>query len=701
MIYPTSSRREWIFYMPAHESQAQMLLGISHAFAENGWGTTWEQYKIKERFDPRGPQQMLFCSAAREGIPYQIRLSSRKQRVRNRDLDKGDNGRGIISCRRWYRRIWRFTPEDGIQSPPADDGNRVDYLPGREEVVEDQDDHLSSRSEAGSSEYETATEDGTQSTPPELVEETNVASADVALKQGEAGAALEKASEPAADPTQPENNSPFAGIDFSTQVAILICHSPPTRRFYNFVEGTTKEEVDSIFKTCLPDEIVYLEKFLPRVPQSVLMIRGAAGVGKTSFSTRVLHLQLVRKKVVLTMAATNQATNNICDRTIAQLGDAYNDALRALYIREILRASNEFGGITVATANSFMGWEKSYVFVDFMVAANLGGKVGFVADRHRIAVCLIRQTQFLVVLADTRCTIAKNDDPDATTAATEEEKAALQLELDNKYKLDCLKSLWKYFEGTKRIVYEDANKICQPIMVRQITQEDVTTAQANIDAVRVTLSTRRGEGVEEGGCGQYGAGTQTWSNPTPPAPKHLPVRESFFSADHPSILLPDNIQEAAVNVEERLRNQENIELFQPPVVVRICDAILTFNLYQCSIRYELSTWYLLAPIHKELRSRNLGLAIFNDSAVEVHGLVVRVEMDLTETVQGYSPSSTSSSSVPGPGTASSASLSILGIDSAPIAPSNSSRFPKPAGKLSEGKGESKGNDEEPRCIGVV
>jgi hypothetical protein len=37
--------------MPAHESQAQMLLGISHAFAENGWGTTWEQYKIKERFE--------------------------------------------------------------------------------------------------------------------------------------------------------------------------------------------------------------------------------------------------------------------------------------------------------------------------------------------------------------------------------------------------------------------------------------------------------------------------------------------------------------------------------------------------------------------------------------------------------------------------------------------------------------------------
>ena len=60
-----------------------------------------------------------------------------------------------------------------------------------------------------------------------------------------------------------------------------------------------------------------------------------------------------------------------------------------------------------------MGWEKPYVFVDFTAAANLGGKVGFVADRHRIAVCLTRQTQFLVVMADTRCTIVQNEDPDA------------------------------------------------------------------------------------------------------------------------------------------------------------------------------------------------------------------------------------------------------------------------------------------------
>jgi len=91
--------------------------------------------------------------------------------------------------------------------------------------------------------------------------------------------------------------------------------------------------------------MAYLDKYLTRVPQGLLMIRGAAGVGKTSFSTRILHLQLVRRKVVLTMAATNQATNNICDRTINQLGAAYDDSLVFRFWndqleQDIIRAAN-------------------------------------------------------------------------------------------------------------------------------------------------------------------------------------------------------------------------------------------------------------------------------------------------------------------------------------------------------------------------
>jgi len=136
---------------------------------------------------------------------------------------------------------------------------------------------------------------------------------------------------------------------------------------------------------------------------------------------------------------------------------------RRLYIRTILAAFADFSGITVATANSYIGWEESYVFVDLTVSENLGGKVGFVADKHRLAVILTRQQQFLMLFADPRCTIVKKDDPEAPNATEEDQKKA-QLDADKKYNLDTLRSLFEYFNGTKRIIYEDAHKIVEPIM---------------------------------------------------------------------------------------------------------------------------------------------------------------------------------------------------------------------------------------------
>ncbi|KAE9365677.1 hypothetical protein N431DRAFT_473715 [Stipitochalara longipes BDJ] len=41
--------------------------------------------------------------------------------------------------------------------------------------------------------------------------------------------------------------------------------------------------------------------------------------------------------------------------------------------------------------------------------ANLGGKVGFVADKHRIAVILTRQSQFLMIFGDSKCTLVGKD----------------------------------------------------------------------------------------------------------------------------------------------------------------------------------------------------------------------------------------------------------------------------------------------------
>ena len=114
----------------------------------------------------------------------------------------------------------------------GDDGNRNEHLQAREEqgigefVVEHHDDHLSNHGEAGDSEEQTATEEGTQSPPPAV--ETSVTPANLAPEPSGDGTASEEAGKSAADAI-PENKSPFAGIDFSTQRAILMCHNLPTR----------------------------------------------------------------------------------------------------------------------------------------------------------------------------------------------------------------------------------------------------------------------------------------------------------------------------------------------------------------------------------------------------------------------------------------------------------------------------------------
>jgi hypothetical protein len=75
----------------------------------------------------------------------------------------------------------------------------------------------------------------------------------------------------------------------------------------------------------------------------------------------------------------------------------------------------------------------------------------------------------------------KKDDPDAPNATEEEQKKA-QLDADKKYKLDTLRSLFASFKGTKRMIYEDAHKIVEPIMCPQVTESQVTTRQALLAA---------------------------------------------------------------------------------------------------------------------------------------------------------------------------------------------------------------------------
>jgi hypothetical protein len=119
-----------------------------------------------------------------------------------------------------------------------------------------------------------------------------------------------------------------------------------------------------------------------------------------------------------------------------------------------------------------------------------------------------------MVFADPRCTVVKKEGPEAPNATEEEQKKA-QLNADKIYKLDTLRSLFEYFKCTKRIIYEDANKIAEPIMCPQVTETQVTTRQALLGAHLAALNLRRqgpGEVVE----GRWGSGgdSNLW-NPAP------------------------------------------------------------------------------------------------------------------------------------------------------------------------------------------
>jgi hypothetical protein len=52
-----------------------------------------------------------------------------------------------------------------------------------------------------------------------------------------------------------------------------------------------------------------------------------------------------------------------------------------------------------------------------------------------------------------------------TEDPSEEELKKLQAEADKKYNLETLRSLWAYFHDTKRMIFDDAHDIVQPIMV--------------------------------------------------------------------------------------------------------------------------------------------------------------------------------------------------------------------------------------------
>jgi hypothetical protein len=74
-----------------------------------------------------------------------------------------------------------------------------------------------------------------------------------------------------------------------------------------------------------------------------------------------------------------------------------------IYLRRINRLRSEIVSITIAAANTYQGWENKIIFLDLTAAEHLGGAVGFVGDKHRLAVMATCQSQFLVTVGDFRC----------------------------------------------------------------------------------------------------------------------------------------------------------------------------------------------------------------------------------------------------------------------------------------------------------
>jgi superfamily I DNA and/or RNA helicase len=155
--------------------------------------------------------------------------------------------------------------------------------------------------------------------------------------------------------------------------------------------------------------------------------------GSTSkANTAIAHYVLLYIRMI--KAATG-ATNKMIVILVPYLQQ------RRLCIQTILAAEEEFGGITVATTNSFLGREREFVFADFCGAANLGGKVGFIADKHRLSTKITRQTKFLVAFGNPACTKVRVEAPvEGQEQMTQEE---LQLEADKKYNLNTLKRFFQ------------------------------------------------------------------------------------------------------------------------------------------------------------------------------------------------------------------------------------------------------------------
>jgi hypothetical protein len=161
--------------------------------------------------------------------------------------------------------------------------------------------------------------------------------------------------------------------------------------------------------------------------------------------------------------------------------------------------SGEFAVIQVATVTGYHGWENKYVVCDFTVAANLGGKVGFVAERHRLAVALTRQVAFLWIIGDSRCTSQDKADKKKDNKKAEHIQDEEHLDDDFKYDLKVLDDTFRWFSRYGRVIHMNAANIPEDNeLMPMMTESKVAELLARMNKRRQYIERRRaGEDPEE------------------------------------------------------------------------------------------------------------------------------------------------------------------------------------------------------------
>ncbi|KAK0105551.1 hypothetical protein ONS95_004091 [Cadophora gregata] len=135
----------------------------------------------------------------------------------------------------------------------------------------------------------------------------------------------------------------------------------------------------------------------------------------------------------------------------------------------------------ISTANKAQGAEDEFLCYDGTAAANMGGKVGFYADFHRLAVILSRQRDGILLMMDFDAAIqtrkTKDPLPEAEQGVIAEEDHGIPQEVDQTHDVQYLHRMFQYFRDTGRVIEENVNNLAD-VMLPQITAKTYESHKA-------------------------------------------------------------------------------------------------------------------------------------------------------------------------------------------------------------------------------